>query len=141
MPFVKLTAEGQIPLPLEIREKLGLNPGDLLSVEPTDTGLSVVAATEPSHLPAKPVLQESIARKNLETPMQFIKGVGPKLAETLLKKGIATVEDALWLLPNRYEDRRALSRIAQLRPGKPEVFSGEVLAADTVQTRGGKRFF
>ncbi len=141
MPFIKLSADGQISLPLEIREKLGLKPGDLLSIEPTDQGLSVVPVAEQPHLSAKPILQESIARKNLETTMQFIRGIGPKLSEALAKKGIVTVEDALWLLPNRYEDRRALTPIARLRPGTTEVFSGEVLAADTVQTRGGKRFF
>ena len=57
------------------------------------------------------------------------------------KKGIATVEDALYLLPNRYEDRRRLLAIAELRPGQTEVFSGEVRGAEAVEGRGGRRIF
>ena len=47
-------------------------------------------------------------RKELSTPIQFMKGVGPKLAGVLKKKGIETVEDALYFLPRKYEDRRSI---------------------------------
>ena len=80
-------------------------------------------------------------RKNLETPVRFIKGMGPKLSELLQKKGIVTVEDALYLLPNRYEDRRELKTIARLRPGCDEVFYAEVVSADSVAGRGGRKYF
>jgi ATP-dependent DNA helicase RecG len=94
---------------------------------------------EPAAAPAS--LHESINRKNLETSIQFIKGVGPKLAEALARKGVHTAEDALYLLPHRYEDRRELRTVATLRPGHTEVFAGEVLSADLAVTKGGKRFF
>ncbi|MDD2335097.1 MAG: ATP-dependent DNA helicase RecG, partial [Geobacteraceae bacterium] len=51
------------------------------------------------------------------------------------------VEDALYILPNRYEDRRNLRRIAELRPGCVEVFSAEVKIAEPVSSKGGRRFF
>jgi len=73
--------------------------------------------------------------------MQFIKGVGPKLSELLAKRGVVRVEDALYFLPHRYEDRRELRSIIQLRPGLCEVFSGQVQSADMVSTKGGRRFF
>ena len=38
-------------------------------------------------------------------PIQYAKGVGPKRAALLAKLGVATVEDALWYVPRRYDDR------------------------------------
>jgi ATP-dependent DNA helicase RecG len=80
-------------------------------------------------------------RAELKTSIRTIKGVGPKLAEALAKKGIVTVEDALYLLPNRYEDRRELKRIAELRPGNTEAFFASVISAEALTTKGGRRYF
>ncbi len=41
-------------------------------------------------------------RRDLQNPMQYIRGVGPRLAEILKKKNIQTVEDALYFLPRAY---------------------------------------
>jgi len=49
-------------------------------------------------------------RDPLASPIQFVKGVGPKLASLFEKKGIRTIEDALYFLPRCYEDRRKLKR-------------------------------
>jgi ATP-dependent DNA helicase RecG len=68
----------------------------------------------------------------LETPIRFIKGVGPKIALLLKKKGIEQVEDALFTLPLRYEDRRTQQRIADLAVGERAVGSAEVLVAGEV---------
>jgi ATP-dependent DNA helicase RecG len=73
--------------------------------------------------------------------MRFIKGVGPKLAEALAKKGISTVEDALYLLPNRYEDRRQLKDIARLRHGGTEAFFAKVVSAGPQVSKGGRGYF
>jgi len=64
-----------------------------------------------------------------------------KLSELLAKRGVRNVEDALYLLPHRYEDRRELQAIVRLRPGVTEVFSGRVLSADMAATKGGRRVF
>jgi len=42
----------------------------------------------------------------LTTPVQYVKGIGPRLADVLAAKGIHTVDDLLHYLPFRYEDRR-----------------------------------
>ncbi len=63
----------------------------------------------------------------LLTPIQYVKGVGPKLAKLFEKKGILTVEDALYFLPRCYEDRRNLKKISELKVGRKETGYGEIL--------------
>ncbi len=167
MPTVTISDTRSIVIPSQILDRLGLNPGDSLSLEMGEGGLlllravkanpsphdSVAASINPdeakpplgvgavdSNLPANTVI-DNIARKNLQTGMQFIKGVGPKLSELLEKRGVKTVEDALYLLPIRYEDRRELAPIATLRPGQTQVFTGSVVMADASTTKGGRRVF
>ena len=74
-------------------------------------------------------IQEQPRKDRLSTPIQFVKGVGPKLSKLLEKKGIRTVEDALYFLPRAYEDRRHLKKISDLETGKRETGFGEVLLA------------
>jgi ATP-dependent DNA helicase RecG len=61
-----------------------------------------------------------------------LKGVGPSLAKKLEKLGLFRVEDLLFLLPLRYEDRTQLVRIGALAPGQRCLVSGEVLLSETV---------
>ena len=63
----------------------------------------------------------------LLTPIQYVKGVGPKLAKLFERKGILTVEDALYFLPRCYEDRRSLEKISELKAGRKETGFGEIL--------------
>jgi len=63
---------------------------------------------------------------DFNTPVQYVKGIGPRIAEMLAAKGIATVEDLLYYLPFRYEDRVNPRRIAELRPGEMASQVGEV---------------
>jgi ATP-dependent DNA helicase RecG len=63
----------------------------------------------------------------LLTPIQYVKGVGPKLAKLFERKGILTVEDALYFLPRCYEDRRNLRKISDLKAGRKETGFGEIL--------------
>ena len=63
----------------------------------------------------------------LLTPIQYVKGVGPKLAKLFERKGILTVEDALYFLPRCYEDRRSLKKISELKAGRKETGFGEIL--------------
>ncbi len=73
----------------------------------------------------------------LRTPLEFVKGIGPKLAARLKNKGLSTVEDVLYFLPIRYEDRRHIRKIRDLRVGLNEVAAGEVMAMG--ETRYGRR--
>jgi ATP-dependent DNA helicase RecG len=69
---------------------------------------------------------------DLSSPLTVLRGVGPALAGTLAKLDLYKVEDLLFLLPLRYEDRTTLYRIGALRPGMRCLTSGEVLLAETV---------
>ena len=70
--------------------------------------------------------------RNLQSPLTVLQGVGPALAEKLGRLDLWQVEDLLFLLPLRYEDRSNLVRIGSLRPGLRCMTSGEVLLAETV---------
>src|SRR5271166_1008749 len=71
----------------------------------------------------------------LTTPVQYVKGIGPRLAEILATKGIATVGDLLSYLPFRYEDRLNPRGIAELRPGEMATVIGEVRNSGLFRTR------
>jgi ATP-dependent DNA helicase RecG len=62
----------------------------------------------------------------LETSLQFVKGIGPRIAQTLQEKRIATIEDLLYHLPFRYEDRLRPQAIEELVPGEMASLIGEV---------------
>jgi len=59
-------------------------------------------------------------------------GVGPALAAKLARLGVERIEDLLFLLPLRYEDRTRLAKLGELRPGMRCLASGEVLLAEIV---------
>src|ERR1700677_4127768 len=71
----------------------------------------------------------------LTTPVQYVKGIGPKLAEILATKGIATVGDLLSYLPFRYEDRMNPRGIAEVRAGEMATVIGEVRNSGLFRTR------
>ncbi len=71
----------------------------------------------------------------LTTPVQYVKGIGPKMAEILATKGIATVGDLLHYLPFRYEDRLNPRGIAELRAGEMATVIGEVRNSGLFRTR------
>ena len=71
----------------------------------------------------------------LQTPLQYVKGVGPRRAADLEKAGLRTVEDLLLRFPRRYEDRSRFQPIASLRPGAPAAVLGEVLQCGLATTR------
>jgi ATP-dependent DNA helicase RecG len=62
--------------------------------------------------------------KALQTSLRFLKGVGPKRAAQLERLGLRTVEDLLYHLPFRYEDRRQIKKISQATIGNEETFIG-----------------
>jgi len=62
----------------------------------------------------------------LDTPIQFVKGVGPRVAEKLKERNILVVEDLLYHLPFRYEDRLHPRSLAELAPGEMASVIAEV---------------
>src|SRR3989454_1541073 len=71
----------------------------------------------------------------LSTPLQFLKGVGPRRAADLEHAGLSTVEDLLYRFPLRYEDRSRLQTIASLKSGQAASTAGGVLACVLRSTR------
>jgi ATP-dependent DNA helicase RecG len=73
-----------------------------------------------------------VQSSKLSQALTILTGVGPALAEKLQKLGLNRVEDLLFLLPLRYEDRTQLTRLGSLRPGIRAMVTGEVLLSETV---------
>jgi ATP-dependent DNA helicase RecG len=71
----------------------------------------------------------------LSTPLQFLKGVGPRRAADFERAGLITIEDLLYRFPIRYEDRSRLQPIATLKPGQPASIIGRVLSCGLRSTR------
>lgn len=65
--------------------------------------------------------------EKLDIPIRYVRGIGPKRAEFLKRLGIETLEDALYYLPKRYEDRRSFKKISELTTNGPETISGQVI--------------
>jgi ATP-dependent DNA helicase RecG len=72
---------------------------------------------------------------SLETQVQYVKGIGPRIAETLAAKGISTVEDLLYHLPFRYEDRLHPLPLSELKPGEMASVIAEVRGTSLLRTR------
>jgi ATP-dependent DNA helicase RecG len=71
----------------------------------------------------------------LNTSVQYVKGIGPRLAEVLAAKDIRTIDDLLHYLPFRYEDRLNPRGIAELCPGEMATVIAEVRTAGLFRTR------
>src|SRR6185503_2214417 len=72
---------------------------------------------------------------DLQSPVQFVKGVGPQRAAALQALNVATAEDLLFHLTMRYEDRRAFARVADLRAGMKVSVSGTISVAGLRRAR------
>jgi ATP-dependent DNA helicase RecG len=77
----------------------------------------------------------ALSEEFLATPLQFLKGVGPRRAADLAHAGLQTVEDLLYRFPLRYEDRSHLQPIATLKPGQTASIAGRVLSCGLRSTR------
>jgi len=77
----------------------------------------------------------SVGLDFLTTPLQFLKGVGPRKAADLTRAGLVLVEDLLYRLPFRYEDRSKMQPIASLRAGNKAAVLGEIKSANVSVTR------
>ena len=71
-----------------------------------------------------------------DTELRYLKGVGPARAARLAEQGLVAAEDLLYHLPARYEDRRALARVAEL-PGSsgPRTVATRVVSSRLIRTR------
>lgn len=78
----------------------------------------------------------------LSTPVQFVKGVGPALAQRLAKLNIFTVEDLFYHIPLRYVDRRQIYPLAKVPLGKERTVIGQIVSGGPVLFGGrGKQAY
>lgn len=75
----------------------------------------------------------------LDSSIQYIKGVGPKRAKNLERLGIRTIEDLIYNIPWRYEDRSELKMVSDLKPGETQTIMGWV-KAPVLRRTSRKRF-
>ena len=77
----------------------------------------------------------------LSTPVKFVKRVGERIAEGLTKRGVETVEDLLYHLPFRYEDRLNPRSIAEMKAGDMASLIGDVRGSSLLRTKAGQGLF
>jgi ATP-dependent DNA helicase RecG len=97
--------------------------------------LGAAAAPAPSVRASAPTVAPSPPAPVWDLPIRYARGVGPKRALLLERVGIRTVEDLLWFLPWRYEDRSALTPIGRLTPGARATVCGRVSRCGAARTR------
>jgi ATP-dependent DNA helicase RecG len=111
-----------------IADIIELNQASRMSDRPNRLQESVTPPSprpEPEGGPPEAALMRRFAR--LDQPVRFLKGVGPKMAERLARKDLTTIEDLLYFLPRRYEDRRNLKPLGQIVAGRRETVVGKVV--------------
>jgi ATP-dependent DNA helicase RecG len=71
----------------------------------------------------------------LDTPVMYVRGVGPKVAALLEGKGIRVAEDLLYHLPFRYEDRQHPRSLDELKPGEMASVIAEIRGTVLLRTK------
>ncbi len=76
--------------------------------------------------------------EGLLTPIQYLKGIGPKRAAQFERIGVRTVRDLLYLVPRKYIDRSQVLSISQLRVGDEATVVGRIVAVAVRKTKSQK---
>lgn len=83
-------------------------------------------------------MSEALQNSNsLDTPIQFIKGVGPKRAKVLESLNIFTIKDLLYYFPRKYLDRTSLSTIGSIIEGDEVNLVGRVKSVNLRRMKKG----
>ena len=78
---------------------------------------------------------------HLDRPVQFLKGVGPKRADSFARIGVASARDLLYHVPRRYDDASTVRPIGELKVGEDVTALGRVRSKGIIPTRRGLRIF
>jgi ATP-dependent DNA helicase RecG len=97
------------------------------------------ALPQPSPLPPLFAPRGAAAPEGLLASVEHLRGVGPAVAEKLRAKGLLTVNDVLFNLPTRYEDRRTPRLVADAPLGERSVIAGTVAKVNEPKGRHGRR--
>lgn len=88
-----------------------------------------MSKTERSHEPS------------LETPVQYVKGVGPRLGALFTSREMPTVRDLLFFFPRAYEDRTKILKVSELKEGESATVPVRVMSSRKIPTRTGRTLF
>lgn len=77
----------------------------------------------------------------LHTPINYLKGVGPRRADAFRRLGVFTAHDLLLHIPHRYEDASTVMPVAKLSVGMDATVIGKVISKGILPTRKGLRVF
>jgi ATP-dependent DNA helicase RecG len=80
-------------------------------------------------------------RTGLDSPITVLQGVGTRQAKRLVKLGVHTIHDMLYLFPRRHDDYSQLKPINRLEYGEEITIIGRVWDAGVRETRGGGKLF
>ena len=72
-----------------------------------------------------------------DTSVQYLKGVGPRMAAKLSSLEIKTLEDLLYYYPRDWEDRRQFAPLREARIGQEATFRGKIVGVDFSQSKKG----
>ncbi len=134
-----------LAIPKDAREALAKTA--LVFAGPLEGG-ALAKAIEHALARLLPFAEPAWSEAALARSPAVVPGIGPKRAETLARRGLASVTDLLFHLPARWDDRRSLSSIAQLDVGRRASFVAKVIVCDFVtqrpraysRGRGGRSF-
>jgi ATP-dependent DNA helicase RecG len=82
-----------------------------------------------------------VSYSHLDRPVQFLKGVGPKRADSFARIGVASARDLLYHVPRRYDDASTVRPIGELKVGEDVTALGRVRSKGIIPTRRGLRIF
>lgn len=114
-------------------------------IEATHTGkLDIpieVRLARPPRSP-RPIIDPELAAdimRGLTASVSEMRGVGPKMVETLAKLNIHTIQDLLYFLPRRYDDYTKLTPLVRLLPYQDTTVIATVRRAELRVTKGGRK--
>lgn len=80
-------------------------------------------------------IEEKVSLSSLFTPVQYVKGIGPKLSKVLEKINIQTCYDLLYYFPRDYIDLRNIKKIAFVSSGENVVLKVRIVRTEEVRAR------
>jgi ATP-dependent DNA helicase RecG len=129
---------GALAIPRDARRVL---EGVAASLAGRPRGAARIAALREALRRLGALAEPAFAEQALARPPSVLAGIGPRRADALARRGLARIEDLLFHLPVRYDDRRNLMSVGELEVGRRATFLARVLVSDFAPQRGrGGRF-
>lgn len=100
-----------------------------------------IRLARPPRSPRPPVDPEAAMdiMRGLKAPVETVRGIGPKMVESLAKLGVHTIEDLLALLPRRYDDYTRLTPISRLQPVQTTTVIATVRRSELRAVKGKRK--